>query len=111
MIEAKVNMAHVHVEASAKDDTTLVAEAAVMFLGVARSIVENADDKGLTQFTLARVVGDVTKKIEAGKFDDGGWKLEEETEKEEKAEDSDIDKAIDAIAEKIIEKLKKDGKV
>jgi hypothetical protein len=105
MIEAKVNFAHVHVEASAKDDATLVAEAAVMFLGTARSIVENADDAELTRFMLGRVVNDVAEHIEEGKFDDDatGWN----EEKSEKAEESELDKAINAIAEKVLQKLKK----
>lgn len=106
MIEAKVNYGAVHVEASAKDDATLVAEAAVMFLGVARSIVENSDDAGLAQFTLATAVKEVAKRIEAGKLDDGD-ELEAETETEEKVSADDFDKAIETIAKKIIEGLKK----
>ena len=106
MINAKVNLSHVHVEASAKDDATLVAEAAVMFLGVARSIIENANDGGLTRSTLVRVVNDVAERIEEGKFDDDD---EQEEETEEKAEDSELDKAINAIAEKVLQRLKKDG--
>jgi hypothetical protein len=113
MIEAKVNFAHVHVEASAKDDATLVAEAAVMFLGTARSIVENADDKELVRFTLGRVVNDVAERIKEGKFDDDatGWSTETE-EKSEKTEESEVNKAIDAIVERVLQRLeKKDGNV
>jgi hypothetical protein len=107
MIEAKVNFAHVHVEASAKDDATLVAEAAVMFLGTARSIVENADDKELVRFTLGRVVNDVAERIKEGKFDDDATETEE---KSEKAEESEVNKAIDAIVERVLQRLeKRDG--
>jgi hypothetical protein len=113
MIEAKANFAHAHVEASAKDDATLVAEAAVMFLGTARSIVENADDAELARFMLGRVVNDIADRIEEGKLDDDAtdWSTETE-EKSEKAEESEVDKAINAIAEKVLQKLKKkDGNV
>lgn len=111
MIETKVNFAHVHVEASAKDDATLVAEAAVMFLGTARSIVENADDAELVRFMLGRVVNDVAERIKEGNLDDDAtdWSAETE-EKSEKAEESELDKAINAIVEKVLQRLeKKDG--
>jgi predicted transcriptional regulator len=104
MIEAKANFAHVHVEASAKDDATLVAEAAVMFLGTARSIVENADDAELVRFTLGRVVNDVAERIKEGKLDDDDTETEE---KSEKAEESEVDRAINAIVERVLQELKK----
>jgi hypothetical protein len=104
MIEAKVNFAHVHVEASAKDDATLVAEAAVMFLGTARSIVENADDAELARFMLGRVVNDIADRIEEGKLDDDDTETEE---KSEKAEESEVDRAINAIVERVLQELKK----
>lgn len=106
MINAKVNLAHVHVEATAKDDATLVAEAAVMFLVVARSIVDNANDAELVHFVLTRVTNDVAKRIEKGEFDDFDGYEETETETETENDD-DFENAIELIAKKIAEELKK----